>query len=126
MCDPSRRACAGCGDPRKPHRAFRESDRSGGDLTACLYDGDTCIQKQPVIDGKADFTVSDAKPWSAEVPNLYTLVLEGFGEFIPVPVGFRTIAISPKGELLINGVSVQLKGVNHHDTDPVKRPCHEP
>lgn len=91
-----------------------------GDLTACLYDGDTCIQKQPVIDGKADFTVPDARPWSAEVPNLYTLVLEGFGEFIPVPVGFRTIAISPKGELLINGVSVQLKGVNHHDTDPVK------
>lgn len=91
-----------------------------GEITACLYDGAECIRKQTIVDGKTVFSVPDAKAWSAEVPNLYTLVLEGFGEYIPVPVGFRTIAISPKGELLINGVSVQLKGVNHHDTDPVK------
>ena len=30
----------------------------------------------------------------------------------------RKIEVSDKGELLINGVSVLLKGVNHHDTHP--------
>ena len=54
--------------------------------------------------------------WSAEKPYLYTLVVEQAGEFIPVKIGFRTQSVSEKGELLINGVSVKLKGVNHHDT----------
>ena len=58
--------------------------------------------------------------WNAENPYLYTVVFEQSGEFIPIKVGFRTQAISEKGELLINGVSVKLKGVNHHDTHPTK------
>ena len=57
--------------------------------------------------------------WNAEKPYLYTLVIEEKGEFIPVKIGFRTQAVSEKGELLINGVSVKLKGVNRHDTDPL-------
>ena len=56
--------------------------------------------------------------WNAEKPYLYTLVVEQAGEFIPVKIGFRTQSVSEKGELLINGVSVKLKGVNHHDTHP--------
>lgn len=56
--------------------------------------------------------------WNAEKPYLYTLIIENNGEFIPVRIGFRTQSVSEKGELLINGVSVKLKGVNHHDTDP--------
>ena len=56
--------------------------------------------------------------WNAEKPYLYTLVIEKSGEFIPVKIGFRTQGVSEKGELLINGVPVKLKGVNHHDTDP--------
>ena len=63
-----------------------------------------------------------AKPpytlWNAEKPYLYTLVVEESGEFIPVKVGFRTQSVSERGELLINGKSVKLKGVNHHDTHP--------
>lgn len=56
--------------------------------------------------------------WNAEKPYLYTLVIEQAGEYIPVKIGFRTQGVSDKGELLINGVSVKLKGVNHHDTHP--------
>ena len=56
--------------------------------------------------------------WNAEKPYLYTLIIEKNGEFIPVKIGFRTQAISKQGQLLINGVAVKLKGVNHHDTDP--------
>lgn len=35
-----------------------------------------------------------------------------------IKVGLRDQAVSDKGEILINGVSVKLKGVNHHDTHP--------
>lgn len=58
--------------------------------------------------------------WNAENPYLYTVVVKGDTEYIPIKVGMREIAISENFELLINGVSVKLKGVNHHDTHPTK------
>jgi len=58
--------------------------------------------------------------WNAENPYLYTVVVKGKTEFIPIKTGMRDIRISDKYELLINGVSVKLKGVNHHDTHPTK------
>ncbi len=57
--------------------------------------------------------------WNAEEPYLYTVVVEQAGEFIPLKVGLRDQAVSDRGELRINGVSVKLKGVNHHDTHPL-------
>lgn len=57
--------------------------------------------------------------WNAEKPYLYTVIIEKSGEFIPFKIGFRSQSISEKGELLINGVSVKLKGVNHHDSHPL-------
>lgn len=62
-----------------------------------------------------------AKPilWNGEKPYLYTLVVKTATEYIPFRVGMREISISKKGELLINGQSVILKGVNHHDTHPL-------
>jgi len=56
--------------------------------------------------------------WSAEKPYLYGVLIECAGEFIYKKVGFRTVATSDNGELLINGVSVKLKGVNRHDSHP--------
>lgn len=90
------------------------------ELTAYLYDGAELVAEQRVVDGKAEFAPENVTLWNAENPHLYTLVLAGCEEFIPIKVGFRTIKISEKGELLINGVSVKLKGVNHHDTNPTK------
>ena len=58
--------------------------------------------------------------WNAENPYLYTVIVKGKTEFIPIKVGMREIKISKNNELLINGVSVKLKGVNHHDTHPAK------
>ena len=61
--------------------------------------------------------------WSAEKPHLYSLVFslkdpEGkLVEARSVKVGFRKIEISEKGELLVNGKSIKLKGVNRHDHD---------
>ena len=78
-----------------------------------------CDHPYRLFDAEGKETKEEEKIlWNAEKPYLYTLVLEVAGEFIPVKVGFRTQAVSDKGELLINGVSVKLKGVNHHDTDP--------
>lgn len=53
--------------------------------------------------------------WNAEKPYLYTVVVKKAGEFIPFKVGMRDIKVDKTG-LYINGVSVKLKGVNHHDT----------
>lgn len=66
----------------------------------------------------AEFTIASPVLWNAEKPYLYTVKAERDGEIITQKTGFRAIAISDKYELLINGVSVKLHGVNHHDTDP--------
>ncbi len=62
------------------------------------------------------------KLWSAETPNLYTLVVSltsasestTRGDSTVVPIGFRTIEIRDR-KLLINGQRVLIKGVNYHD-----------
>lgn len=62
--------------------------------------------------------VEDPKLWSAETPNLYNAVINCNGEAMVFPIGFRSVAVSEKSELLINGVPVKLKGVNRHDSHP--------
>ena len=69
--------------------------------------------------GKLSKTIKDVQTWTAETPVLYTAVIECEGEFLPQQVGFRSIAVGAKGELLINGQVVKLKGVNRHDTHPI-------
>ncbi|WP_109833174.1 glycoside hydrolase family 2 TIM barrel-domain containing protein [Reichenbachiella versicolor] len=59
--------------------------------------------------------------WSAEQPNLYTLVLEVVSsngttvEARSQKIGFRTIEFGSRQELLINGEEVEIMGVNRHD-----------
>ncbi|MCE9613994.1 MAG: DUF4981 domain-containing protein [Lentisphaerae bacterium] len=59
--------------------------------------------------------------WSAEKPNLYTVVISlsrggGVEEAIPCAFGFRQVELRA-GRLWINGVAVKLKGVNRHEHD---------
>ena len=55
------------------------------------------------------------KPWSAERPHLYTLLISlSDGETIAQPIGFRAAEIV-NGRFLINGRQVKLKGVNLHE-----------
>jgi len=65
---------------------------------------------------KTEFKVENPILWNAEKPYLYTVRFERDGEVIERKIGMRSIAISDKCELLINGQSVKLHGVNHHDT----------
>ena len=84
-----------------------------------LWDKDSCILKGDVaVNETASFDISDVKLWTSETPYLYKLILSYNGEFIPQNVGFRTVSVSGKCELLINGVPVKIKGVNRHDTHP--------
>ncbi|MGF7144205.1 beta-galactosidase [Anaerotaenia torta] len=98
----------------------REDNLSELPVWSSLYDGEDLIERKQVINGKVAYTVKTPNLWTAETPNLYSLVFQTPGEFIPIQVGFRTIGTTNRGELLINGTSVKLKGVNHHDTHPVK------
>ena len=69
---------------------------------------------------KIVFNINNPIEWNAEKPYLYTVKAEFNGEIIKQKIGFRTIKISEKGELLINDTPIILKGVNHHDTDKNK------
>ncbi len=68
--------------------------------------------------------------WSAEKPNLYTLVLslENPGanpaEVVGGKVGFRELEIRD-AQMLVNGVPVIIKGVNRHEHDPHQGTIHE-
>ena len=54
--------------------------------------------------------------WSAETPELYTLVVSCEGQYVPVRFGFRSIEIRDR-QFLVNGHAIKAKGVNHHDTN---------
>lgn len=65
-------------------------------------------------------TVLGAKPWTAENPNLYQLLItlkDEAGKTIEIirqDVGFRTVEIK-NAQLLVNGVAIYCKGVNIHE-----------
>ena len=69
------------------------------------------------------YVVENPVLWNAEKPFLYTVKLERNAEEIVLKAGLRKIEISEKYELLINGVSVKLHGVNHHDTSKYRGWC---
>ncbi|MBS6833280.1 MAG: DUF4981 domain-containing protein, partial [Clostridiales bacterium] len=62
--------------------------------------------------------IDNPRLWSAEHPNLYGVLIDCGVEYIYKRIGFVNVATSKDGELLINGVSVKLKGVNRHDSNP--------
>mgnify|MGYP003296897724 CR=1 FL=1 len=69
------------------------------------------------------YVVDNPVLWNAEKPFLYTVKLERNEEEIVLKAGLRKIEISDQYELLINGVSVKLHGVNHHDTSKYRGWC---
>jgi len=117
----------------------RSGDASGSGVTVhlklSLYDaagapaGETALSNPTALGaGGADvlqgsIDVVNAALWTAETPNLYTLVvsladLDGnVTEAACFQVGFREVRIDA-GRLLVNGTPVLLRGVNRHDTDP--------
>lgn len=71
--------------------------------------------------------VRDPTKWSAEHPNLYTVVLElrprggSPTEAMLDKVGFRSFETTrgtPGAHVLVNGEPVNIRGTNRHETDP--------
>ena len=110
------------------HGIFRDVyllSREAGHLTDIEVRADcktitVCAPNYTIYDRWQPADLSQPKLWNAEHPYLYTVVVQTQTEFIPIRTGMRQITVSSKGELLINGVAVKLKGVNHHDTHPLK------
>ncbi|WP_336868010.1 glycoside hydrolase family 2 TIM barrel-domain containing protein [Sphingomonas sanguinis] len=67
--------------------------------------------------------VPGVKTWSAEDPNLYTLLVElldAKGKLIEATsrrIGFRTVEVAG-GEVRVNGKRIMIRGVNRHEHDP--------
>ena len=69
--------------------------------------------------------LADVRSWTAETPELYTLVVNTWNpqgilqESFAHRFGFRTVEMK-NGMLQLNGVPILLKGVNRHEHDPKK------
>lgn len=67
--------------------------------------------------------IAQPEKWSAEIPNLYTLIFElrdaqgTAQEAISRKIGFRKVELK-NGQLLINGQVPYFKGVNRHEIQP--------
>ena len=88
-----------------------------------LYDP----QGDPVASGRTtdawiDIHLDGVELWNAENPSLYTLMLRHGGEYIAEFIGLREIHIADQ-VVYINGQAVKFRGVNRHDSDPVKGPA---
>ncbi|MFV0312107.1 MAG: glycoside hydrolase family 2 TIM barrel-domain containing protein [Dysgonomonas sp.] len=132
-------------------KSYNGDKLEGWDLEAQLYDADnspvfgTQLQQDalPVLNadnkaavlndrtpqrGPAKFAwmetaVSNPLKWTAETPNLYTLVLSLVDdkrqviETVSCKVGFRSVEVKD-GQVLVNGNPIRLRGVNRHEHDP--------
>lgn len=116
---------------------YRENEHGSFTLAAQLYDEDrnpvwksaiserVTIGTQPKEVVELGAEVDAPKKWSAEYPNLYTLVLELKDEegktvqYTSCKVGFRRFEIK-NGLMKINGETIEFKGVNRHEFSQVK------
>ncbi|MGE4585763.1 MAG: glycoside hydrolase family 2 TIM barrel-domain containing protein [Mangrovibacterium sp.] len=97
-------------------------------LEAELTDGETVVKNYTrTVDLSANSTtavISDSLPgvklWSAEIPNLYQLLIclkDEDGRILEVirqEVGFRSVEIK-NAQLMVNGIPIYIKGVDLHE-----------
>lgn len=102
-------------------------------LKAILMDGDIIVGETIIIENSilenestiynGEIPIDNVKLWSAEIPNLYTLLFElydGEGnilEYRSQRVGFRDFEIK-KNLMYINGKKILMLGVNRHEFNP--------
>ena len=88
-------------------------------LEARLFDADG----KQVTEGLTA-SVENVKPWTAETPYLYMLLLQlcdstgKVVEQVRQKVGFRHLKIED-GQFLVNGKPIKIRGVNRHEHDPL-------
>lgn len=125
-------------------KAFDQTSLKGHTLETQLFDDNgknileqpLSVKAEAIYDekfgqrGKPDFglikaNIKNPKKWSAEKPNLYTIVFSlknsdgNITETRSAKIGFREIELID-GELFVNGESVLIYGVNRHDHSATK------
>ncbi|WP_434362635.1 beta-galactosidase [Parasalinivibrio latis] len=110
----------------------------GAVVVARLFEGDTPVSDSvkavpgtEVVDEKGSWddrtfhriNLREPKPWSAESPNLYRLVISledqdgNVHDVESCEIGFRNVEIKD-GLLLLNGKALLIRGVNRHEHHP--------
>jgi beta-galactosidase len=101
-------------------------------VEASLFDGTKKLYSEAkdvsMAEGSGSVKFAKSMPginkWSAEKPNLYSLLLclkdkDGKPlEYVSSKIGFRTVEIV-RSQLLVNGVAIRIKGTNMHEHDDV-------
>lgn len=110
----------------------KAAKKASGAMTVgfTLYDGDgkavASGDAPAAATTKFDCMVDPVKPWTAETPNLYTLLIDlkkadgTVTETVGCNVGFRTSEVKD-GLYLLNGQPIKIKGVNRHAHSPLGR-----
>ncbi len=96
-------------------------------VRATLLDGKRTVLTRTATPTGSTATITaevpGVKTWSAEDPNLYTLLVElldAKGKLIEATsrrIGFRTVEVAG-GEVRVNGKRIMIRGVNRHEHDP--------
>lgn len=90
-----------------------------------LDDGRSLLVREAAGSGSVtlDAILPGVKAWTAETPNLYTLLVELLdekGKLVEATsrrIGFRTVEVTG-GEVRVNGRRIMIRGVNRHEHDP--------
>lgn len=95
--------------------------QANGKIRAVLLDlyGEIIEEKAVVIKNTGNIVFEIAKPklWSAEIPNLYKILIYSGSEIIPFNIGFSKIEIKDS-VIYFNNKAIKFKGVNRHDSHP--------
>ena len=113
--------------------SYEDESESLYTIRGTLFDGEKALQSFDVakdVEAKGQsytttLTIENPKLWSAEIPNLYMLVLEVKNqsgetvEYRSTRIGFRDVRIE-QTQMLVNGKAVLLLGTNRHEFHPEK------
>ena len=107
-------------DSRRGILKFDVKTKGNAKATAKVIFDDGQISSE--IDANHEIYLNQVKPWTAETPHLYTVLVtlkqgDKVLEVIKQRVGFRHIEIKG-GQLLVNGQPILIKGADRHEMDP--------
>lgn len=116
--------------PQQPLKAKKRLKPQPWTVGFNLYDAAGQVVASASADAKARIafadTIKEVKPWSAEAPNLYTLLIDlkdsrgAVVETVGCNVGFKTSQVVDS-LFLLNGKPIKIKGVNRHAHSPLGR-----
>ncbi|MCM4151058.1 DUF4981 domain-containing protein [Arenibacter sp. N53] len=129
-------------DDTYKHGIFKDTvflqNNSGGLVNRTLHlevlDGKSIVYKteesiqipaSSKINYHSETVIENVKKWSAELPNLYQLIISledpknpKNNQYIKRNIGFKRVEIK-NSQVLLNGKAIYIKGVDRHETDPL-------